>query len=255
MNEHKQTKESGADRINSVVTAIRILEVMAESDGPLTLGEIAKRAGLGASSTHRYIQSLLATEMVTQDGANMPYDLGKNALHIGLAAARKFDLMDAASREMKELCSTLAVSGGIAVWTNQGPTLVRWFRSETFSIASLKLGDVLPLDNTACGLLFQSFMSKKQVEAARRAQPKDFRGAPPSSETLDQIREDKFVSLTGHLKAGVTGQAAAVFDPQGELSCVMTIVAGIGFTEHPENMKVLIDAADRLSLRPTVNPR
>ncbi|MBO9475688.1 IclR family transcriptional regulator [Shimia sp. R10_1] len=247
MSESKPTKAGGSDRINSVVTAVRILEVMAAAERPLALGEIAKRAEIGTSSAHRYIQSLLATRMVTQDGPNQPYDLGQNALQIGLSAARRFDLMDAASHEMKALCGELAVSGGIAVWTDQGPTLVRWYRSETFSIASLKLGDVLPLDNTACGLLFQAFMSKKQIETARQAQPKAFRGEPPAPQTLEQIRQDKAVSITGHLKAGVTGQAAAVFDSQDEISCVMTIVAGIGFTENPEDMKMLCEAAKRLN--------
>lgn len=247
MNVRTSKKPGKPDRIESVVTAIRVLEIMAEAARPLALGEIAKLAGIGTSSAHRYIQSLLATNMVTQGGPNMPYDLGKNALQIGLAAARRVDHMEAAAIEMKELCRTLGVSGGIAVWTDRGPTLVHWFRGEVFSVASVKLGDVLPLDNTACGLVFQAFLSEHQVQAARDAQPPAFRGTPPESRFLEQIRQDGGASLTGHLKSGITGQAAPIFDPQGEITCVMTIVAGIGFTENADHMSKLFDVARGLN--------
>lgn len=247
MNDNDDNKPNRPDKIQSVSTAIRILEVLAEAAQPLALGEIARRTKIGNSSAHRQIQSLLDGGMVQQEGPNMPYALGRKALQIGLAAARRIDPLESAASELKALCDCLAVSGGIAVWTNNGPTLVRWYRSEVFSIASVKLGDVLPLDKTACGLTFQAFLPRREIEAVRAQQPEAFRGTPPSSDLLQEIRARQGFSLTGHLEIGVTGQAAALFDPQGEISCVMTIVAGLGFSEDPEHMQALFDAAARIN--------
>lgn len=228
-------------------TAIRILNIIADADRPLALGEIAQRADIGPSTAHRYIQSLVEEGLTVQDGPNMPYDLGPTALRLGIAALRRIDQVEAAAREMKILCADLAISGGVAVWTRYGPTLVRWYRNEVFSVASVKLGDVLPLDNTACGYTYQAYLPEQEVAVVRDQQPASFRGSPPCPQVLQDIRKAQGYSMIGRLQAGVTGQAAAVFDAQGEVCCCMTIVAGLGFDETPSNLEALFEAANRVN--------
>jgi DNA-binding IclR family transcriptional regulator len=84
------------------------------------------------------------------------------------------DAVEIAAQHMKGLAQRHAASGGVAIWTDRGPTLVRWYRSAYFSINPLALGDILPIDNTACGLIFQAFLPKATIEAARKLQPAHF---------------------------------------------------------------------------------
>ena len=64
--------------IQSVEIGLRVAKVLAESSTALQLKEIASRAGLSASKTHRYIVSLSRVGLVQQvDGR---YDLGRAAL-------------------------------------------------------------------------------------------------------------------------------------------------------------------------------
>lgn len=222
------TETRRAGTIQSVSTAAGFLRVLANAPGPLALGVIAKRAGTSGSMAHRYLQSLVREELAVQDPASGHYDLGPLALGIGMAALRRLDPVELAAGEMKRFAERTAASAGVAIWTERGPTLVRWYRSAVFSINSLALGDVLPLDNSACGLMFQAFLPGDRIARARETQPEAFRGSLPSPERLAEVRATSWCELKGHLLPHVAGQAVPVFDPQGEIACVMTTVANLG---------------------------
>ncbi|MBB4315650.1 IclR family transcriptional regulator [Roseospira marina] len=223
--------------------AARFLAILANSEEPLALSVLARRAGTGSSTTHRYAQSLVQEGLARQDPISGLYDLGPTALSIGIAALKRMDAVEVAARHMKQLAGRIAASGGVAIWTERGPTLVRWYRSAYFSISSLGLGDILPLDNSASGLVFQAFLPASLIDAARRRQPDPFRGAPPSAATLDEVREACFAELTGHLLPEITGQAVPVFDAQQELACVITTVTNLGQAGTPDDRSALFETA------------
>jgi len=208
----------------------------------MALGEIAKLTRTGASTTHRYLQSLVAEGLAVQDAASGRYDLGPAALGIGIAALRRIEPVEVAARRMRTLADSIAASCGVAVWTDRGPTIVRWYRSAHFLLSTVALGDVLPLNNSACGLVFQAFMPSERVKAARAQQPEAFRGRAPDAATLAGIRRTGFAELSEHLLSSVTGKAAAVFDAQGEIACVMTTVSLLN-TAGPEGHDAVLQEA------------
>ena len=226
--------QDGADKeeqrrsatIQSVSIAARFLKILADAEGPMALGELARRAGTGNSTAHRYMQSLVKEALAAQDQASGQYDLGPSALDIGIGALRRIDPVEVAARHMKALAMRIAASGGVAIWTDRGPTIVRWYRSAYFAISAIGLGDVLPIDNTACGLVFQAYLPPQYIDVARRLQPAAFRGKAPSARDLAAIRQAFGCERSGHLLSGITGQAAPVFDAQNEVACVLTTTSG-----------------------------
>ncbi len=238
----------GADQkrsttIQSISIAMRFLHVMAGAERALPLGELATLTRTGRSTAHRYLQSLVKEGLAVQDPVSSHYDLGPAALSIGIAALRRVDAVEMAGLQMKQLAENHAISGGVAIWTERGPTLVRWYRSAIFAIAPLSLGDVLPIDNTACGQVFQAFLPRGAVEAARRVQPAHFSGAPVAKTVIDRVRREGWAEMTSHLLPNVTGQAAPVLDAQGELSCVITTVSDLGQLARPSDRLALQDVA------------
>ncbi|WP_138466549.1 IclR family transcriptional regulator [Poseidonocella sp. HB161398] len=233
--------------IQSIAVGARFLEALAAADGPQALGQLARRTGSGSSTAHRYLQSLVREGLARQDPASGLYDLGPSALALGIAALKRIDPVDIASAEMRRLAEESAASAGVAIWTERGPVLVRWHRSAIFSISSLGLGDILPLDNTACGLVFQAHLAPALIAVARASQPAAFRGSPPAPETLAAIRRSRRAELTSHLLSGVTGQAAPVFDAQGGLACVITTVADLNRMQGPGEREAIFAAADRIA--------
>src|SRR5690606_31840859 len=86
--------------IQSVSIAARFLDILAKADGPLPLGEIARRAGTGTSTAHRYMQSLVREGLAAQDETTGRYDLGAAALNVGIAALRRIEPVEVAARLM-----------------------------------------------------------------------------------------------------------------------------------------------------------
>lgn len=227
---HNDEKRGGL--IQSVATATRFLTVLSHAEGPLTLGELARRAGTGSSSAHRYIQSLVKEGLATQDPETGRYDLGPEALNIGMAALQRIDPVDIAARHAKQLASNYGINAGIVIWTSRGPTVVRWFRKAHYVIGSLGLGDILPLDNTATGLVFQAFLPNSIIADVRKIQERHFDGSPPNEQVLAQVRANCFAELTGHLYPEIAGQAVPVFDAQREIACVMATVTNLAATRE-----------------------
>jgi len=235
--------EKRAGVIQSVSVASRFLHILAASDGELPLAELARRAGTGRSTAHRYMQSLVREGLVAQDQVTGCYDLGPAALSIGISALKRIDPVAVAARHMKSMSSRVAASCGVAIWTDRGPTIVQWYRSARFAISTVSLGDVLPLDNTACGLVFQAYLPPERIEAVRRLQPDAFRGQAPAPGTLDGIRSAGGAELNERLFSALTGKAAPVFDVYGEICCVVTTVSFVETAEKAGHQAALIEAA------------
>lgn len=243
INEAESVSDKRSGTIQSVSIAAKFLKILANAENELPLGEVAKRAGTGGSTAHRYMQSLVKEGLAKQDPVSGFYDLGPTALSIGIGALKRVDAVEIAAQHMKVLSQRHAMSGGVAIWTDRGPTLVRWYRSAYFSVNPLALGDTLPVDNTACGLVFQSYLPKSSIDAVRKVQPANFRGTPPSKAILEKVRADRWYEMTSHLLSNVTGQASPVLDAQGEIVCVMTTVADLGQLRTDEERRALFHEA------------
>lgn len=231
--------------IQSISIAFRFLDLLSRADGPLVLGEIAKRSRTGSSTAHRYMKSLVQEGLAAQDAATGRYDLGPAALSIGIRALRRIEPVEIASRAIQALSARLAAGCGVAIWTERGPTIVRWYRGPGFTISTVSLGDVLPLDTTACGLVFQAHLPDAVVAAARQRQPGDFTGAPPTRKALTAIRKAGLAELDEHLFRMLTGKAAPVFNALGDLSCVVTTVSRLDTAQAEDHRAALRDVARR----------
>ncbi|MEM9030328.1 MAG: IclR family transcriptional regulator [Pseudomonadota bacterium] len=236
-------REKRSGTIQSVSIAARFLRVLSNAEEPLQLRELARLADTGSSTAHRYLQSLIKEGLASQDSETGRYDLGPTSLSVGIAALQRIEPVEIAARHMKQLSARHTLSAGVAVWTERGPTLVRWYRSAYFAIGSIGLGDILPLDNTATGLLFQAFFPESKISPIRELHARHFDGVPPTADILEQIRSTRFAEMSGHLSPGVTGQAVPVFDAQCELVCVMTTVANLGAIQDFEDRVALFNAA------------
>src|SRR5262245_53536957 len=78
--------------IQSVGVGFRVLAALAADPEAAALGTIAKRAALSPSQAHRYLASLIASGMAVQNAASGRYELGPQAIQIGLAALARTDV-------------------------------------------------------------------------------------------------------------------------------------------------------------------
>jgi DNA-binding IclR family transcriptional regulator len=212
--------------IQSVEVGFTLLDALAKSTGPLMLRDLAASAGMSAAKAHRYLVSYQRLGLVTQDNASTRYDLGPAALQLGLASLSRLAPVQLARERMADLMHEIGHTVAIAVWGNQGPTIVHWQESPG-ALSVLRLGDVMPLLNSATGRCFAAFKPAELTAAMVKAElarlPKSPYADMPRNlndvkSMLAEVRVQGIARVVDALLPGVVGLCAPVFDADGHLA-------------------------------------
>ncbi len=211
------------------------------------LRDLAAAAGMSAAKAHRYLVSFQRMGLVIQDPVSTRYDLGPAALRLGLASLSRMDAVKLARERMAELLTQTGHVLAIAVWGNQGPTMVHWVEAVQTVPVTLRLGDVMPLLTSATGRCFAAFMGSEGRDAQRigpmikdeLARLKKLPSRRPATvrrptdtwpkwqAVLDETRQHGQARVVHSLLPGVAGFCAPVFDAQGRLAMGMVVLGSV----------------------------
>jgi len=225
--EHPGVEEKLRSGIQSIEVGFRLLEVLTQERRAMMLRDLALAAGMSPAKAHRYLVSFLRLGVVSQDPVSGRYELGGFALQMGLARLARVDGVKLARIALTLLRDQLDQTVGIAVWGNQGPTVVHWMESSHPAKAALKLGDVMPLTSSATGLLFSAYLPRGKTQAMLELALSDARkqhqpGVPQSAAELevllDDVRLHKAARVAGMLLQTIHAFAMPVFDANGDLA-------------------------------------
>ncbi|AOI71642.1 IclR family transcriptional regulator [Burkholderia ubonensis] len=213
--------------IQSIEVGFRLLDVLTSEPRAMMLRDLAQRAGMSPAKAHRYLVSFSRLGVVSQDPVSGRYELGGFALQMGLARLARVDGVKLARIALTELRDRLDQTVGIAVWGNQGPTIVHWMESSHPAKASLKLGDVMPLLGSATGLLFAAYLPRGKTAAMIERELADTRrsphhGGPRTLAEVDavlaDVRAHQAARVEGMLLPTIHAFCMPVFDAVGELA-------------------------------------
>lgn len=232
--------------IQSVEVGFELLDALSRADGALMLRDLAAAAGMSAAKAHRYLVSFQRLGLVVQDPVNTRYDLGPSALRLGLATLSRLDGVKLARQRIDALLPQTGHTLAIAVWGNQGPTMVHWTEAPQTVPVTLRLGDVMPLLTSATGRCFAAFMGESGQDAGRiepmlRAELARLKKLPdnglplsdvPRSWTeaqdlLAETRRRGLARVVHSLLPGVGGFCAPVFDAQGRLVLGLVVLGSV----------------------------
>lgn len=212
--------------IQSVGIGFRVLAALGAENGPATLTEVARRAELSTSQTHRYLASLTAAGMVRQDGSNGRYDLGPEAIRVGLAALARIDVFAQSDLPIAAFTQETGRTTLVAILGPAGPTIVRWHAGPRPVVTSLAVGSVLPLIASATGRVFLSFLPDEEISAALKRY-----NAGTSVKAADvqairrRVRADMSASVDETLIPGLRATAVPILNLQGFPALVVTAIA------------------------------
>jgi DNA-binding IclR family transcriptional regulator len=223
--------------IQSVEVGFSLLEVLSKAPGALMLRDLAAQAGMSAAKAHRYLVSFQRLQLVVQDAGSTRYDLGPAALKLGLASLSRLDAVKLARERIAPLMEQIGHTLALAVWGNQGPTIVHWEESPQAVTVNLRLGDVMPLLSSATGRCFAAYLSKDAItpllkDEIARAQ-KQGRADIPSTlaqarAMLDEVRRHGSARVVDTLLPGIVGFCAPVFDSDGHIVLGMIALGPVG---------------------------
>lgn len=231
--------------IQSVEVGFDLLSALAAAPSALMLRDLAAAAGMSAAKAHRYLVSFQRLGLVVQDPATTRYDLGPAALRLGLAGLARLDGVRLARERADALLTQTGHTMAVAVWGNQGPTVVHWAEAPQTVPVTLRLGDVMPLLSSATGRCFASFMDHHspngqrvaamidaelaQIGARQRQTNHDLpRNAAEAQALLAETRARGLARVVHSLLPGVAGFCAPVFDAQGRLVLGLVVLGSVG---------------------------
>ncbi len=101
------------------------------------------------------------------------------ALELGLAGLQRLDPVRIATPEITTLADRIAQSIALAVWGNQGPTIIRFEQSTHPIHVNMRTGTVMSLLNSATGLVFAAFLPPKLTESLIKTELEQYGGHEP----------------------------------------------------------------------------
>jgi DNA-binding IclR family transcriptional regulator len=223
--------------IQSVEVGGRLLLALGRSPGPMTLKDLAARAGLPPSRAHPYLVSYGRLGLVQQDGASGLYALGPAALQLGLTALQQCDPVRAAEPVAAALAAQTGQAVAVAVWGNFGPTIVRMIDARQPLHVAMRAGSVMSLFGTATGRAFAAVMAPQQIADALAGTAIGSPGAgvrPPDPQAERAAAQEDYARhgcarAVGRPIPGVNAFSAPVFNHDGEAVLVLTL---LGHQDH-----------------------
>lgn len=216
--------------VQSVETAARVLAAFLAAPGSLPLTAVAAAAGMSGGKAHRYLVSLCRAGLLVQDSETQRYDLGTLALRLGLAALSRLDVARLAAPVLADLRDALNETVVLAVWGENGPTVIRWEGSSRPVTVNVHLGDTLPLLTSSTGRCFLTWMPEHRtrpfvdLEQQRTGAPDDAALAVLRA----RFRVDGVTTAEGSLLPGVSAVSAPVFDHAGAMAAAVTALGHAG---------------------------
>lgn len=244
--------------IQSIEVGGRLLEALACAPHPLMLRDLAAAANMAPAKAHRYLVSFMRMALVEQERETGRYTLGAFSLQLGLSALARMEPVTVATPVLRAAGEAIGQTVAIAVWGNQGATIVRWFGSDTPVSASLRLGSVMPLGRSATGGAFLAFLPRETTARLLKRELADNRrlGLRPASleevePWIQQTRRDGIARASDFIP-GISGMAAPVFDYNGSMTLALIALGYTTAFDMALNGRIatsLLDVAEQLSRR------
>ncbi|GAA3696084.1 helix-turn-helix domain-containing protein [Arthrobacter ginkgonis] len=192
---------------------IRLLEILAEAPGPMTIAELAESMGVHRSIAYRILRTLEDHRLVMRD------ESGRVLTAPGLAALARSvqrDLQTAALPELTVLANELSMSALVVVWdTRECITLVTVEPREGHATVLQRPGTRHPIGRGAPGIVIQSTYTEEEWYASGGEE--DYRPV------VEKARRAGFATSHDEVIPGVSSVAAPLVVP-GQLRAAVAVV-------------------------------
>jgi IclR family acetate operon transcriptional repressor len=149
---------------SSILTkAMGLLDLVAASPTPLTLGEVADKCGLPKSSTHRLLVLLRDAHALTYDADLQSYSPGSRLMRWGVQTQQKSNLVALASPFMKALCRETGMRIALSILDENAALFVHTVEMGTPFRLAPRIGQHSPLHASAAGKLFLADMNDETL--------------------------------------------------------------------------------------------
>jgi DNA-binding IclR family transcriptional regulator len=234
----RSTKQE--DGVRSVQTAFEILEILAASEEPLGVTEIAQALGITKTRGYRHLRTLLGSGYVTQDARTEKYQAGVKLFLLGQRVAARHSFLSAARKVMRPLRDAVGHTVTLSHLEDGAVVVLDMVRgSSPFEIGT-KPGSRFPLDRSAQGKIALAFGSGEETKQGARLRNE-----------VRRSRERGWAVAPEEILRGVNALAAPIFFADGSLAGTIALVDSVELLPAEPSRKqigAILEAARRASV-------
>lgn len=225
----RTSQKASGEGIWAVELALQILELLARSEAPRRITDLAEELGTSKPRIFRHLRTLVNLGYVLQDENTERYQIGIRLAVLGDAAATRFDLREVSRPALRELRDALGYTVVMSKVEGGRVYIVEKIDAASPFSITIATGTSLALHATAQGKLVLAF-GRKSIEAALLGKPL----APLTAATitdpkqlraeLDEIRKRGWSVAPGETLAGMNVLAMPVFNLKGDIAATVGLL-------------------------------
>lgn len=198
--------------------SLDVLELLADSLAPLSLGEIATRLGLGKATIHGVLSNLEARRYVERVQGRTGYRLGQRVWELGVAAGEFIELNKVAHEYLLKLTELSGESSQLSEYCSPGEVMyLDRVNSPNPVQAYIQIGRRAPAYCVATGKALLAFQSEVEIERVCAEPlvaytPKTITDPERLRSDLALVRQRGFALNPGEYRGEIVGVAAPIRD-------------------------------------------
>jgi DNA-binding IclR family transcriptional regulator len=208
----------------SIDRAAQLLVAVAESDAPLSVGDLVERTDLPKSTVSRLVAALERNALVQRRSARGPVGPGPVLLRLARRGVADRELVEQCAPALRRLADASAETVNLAVPTARGVEHLSQVDSPHFLGSTNWIGRLVPHHCTAVGKVFLA-------TGAVSPPPGPLRAVTAGSVTdrgrlerqLARVRRDGFAIVVGELEPGLAAVAVPVRAAAGDTVAALSV--------------------------------
>lgn len=214
-----------SDQLSTVAKTLRVLEAFSYAEPVLGVSELARKLGMGKSSVHRALSTLLEHGYVSKTDDDR-YRLGLKLHELGQLVVSGIRLHEVAREPLDRLRNSCHEAIHLAVVDGADVVYIDRFESPGTARMFNRLGRRMPAHVTSSGKCILAFGEPKLTETVlarglSRLAPRSITTKSVFIDCLARVRADGYAISVEESQPGVTSVAAPVFGRDG--SCIAAV--------------------------------
>lgn len=243
--------------IQSVATALRLIETMASAARPLGVTELAQAVDMTKPRVYRHLRTMVEFGYVEQDPGTEKYAPTLKLYEIGLAIADRVEFLSEARRLLPALRDRVHLTTTAGRLESEGVRILDMLRSATDIEITSRPGTLFGFHHSAHGRAALAFgpaglLDSLRGKALESVTAKTTVDLAELERKVEEARRRGWASAPEETLPGINAVAAPVFDASGALAGTIAIT---GSVKHlpveplPEQLDALMQTAQEISRR------
>jgi DNA-binding IclR family transcriptional regulator len=154
---------------STTLKALHVLEVVAAEPRPLSLREVAARAGMGRSATHRMLATLVAAGYLHQEANTRRYAMGYRVVTLSRNLLAENEIVRLARQTLERVAAETQEGVHLEVLDGTETVLVQHVKGTQLVAIDFQVGDRSQLHCTSIGKALLAFQDESFIDAVLAA--------------------------------------------------------------------------------------